>query len=633
LFGGTHFIGGDPTKDDQKPGKGEQIYGLSSPIKDIETPWAKPQKYDAPWYEDVWNGIKDFGVGLVQDVASLVGFYGEDGWGWQGWDGLGQNWENFAGGIVGLVGFYGPDGWGWQGWGNLGDNWLNLVNAFVPYREWDGGNGAGYVITQSVLNIGSIFLAGSGVVKGVIKAGKAGRALKGVEGLSNAAKAGIVGRELLAGFKESVKLPSVANLKATLDNIKFKFDDLRGLNKALEDAGDFKAPDTNLPDTNVPDNINVPDKQPVHVGAPNDHVDTGGTGHGGDHNGHQQGGDSGGSHGGNDGPKDPPNNGHTDPNNGHTDPNTDPNNGHTDPNTDPNNGHTDPNTGHTDPNNGHTDPNNGHDPHHGQPDPDTQKKLDRADRLEQNLRDGGLTGDQIDRLRGDLPRDSREWQRLASALEQGFGKKVKGLLHPKAVDFALDGGRTVNPETFAHRYEYFKARFDELQAQVREQIANGGLKLNNKSVAQEAAERLGDLDLKAELKADLDAVHTARPHPASVDPNLSGPDLENAVRSNAGDIDMGSDTSAAYHVRKHYDELPGDEITGNPTRDYFDSAQRTIHDGEVWKREALPGGAERLIFRREVVDAAGNRKLMEAIVIARPDGKLIMATYGAAKAG
>jgi hypothetical protein len=241
LFGGTHFIGGDPTKDDQKPGKGEQIYGLSSAIKDIETPWAKPQKYDAPWYEDVWNGAKDFGVGLVQDVASLLGLYGEEGWGWQGWSGLGKNWESLAGGIVGLVGFYGPDGWGWQGWGNLGDNWLNLVNAFVPYREWDGGNGAGYVATQSILNIGSCFV-GAGIVKGLTKAARAGRGLKGVEGLSAAAKASVLGREFLTGFKEGFKLPSVGDLKASLDDIKLKIDDLRGLhNLNIPDVDAFIA--------------------------------------------------------------------------------------------------------------------------------------------------------------------------------------------------------------------------------------------------------------------------------------------------------------------------------------------------------------------------------------------------------
>lgn len=40
-----------------------------------------------------------------------------------------------------------------------------------------------------------------------------------------------------------------------------------------------------------------------------------------------------------------------------------------------------------------------------------------------------------------------------------------------------------------------------------------------------------------------------------------------------------------------------------------------------------------VIFRREVVVGTGTRRVMEAIVIVRPDGRLIMATYGAAKAG
>jgi hypothetical protein len=42
----------------------------------------------------------------------------------------------------------------------------------------------------------------------------------------------------------------------------------------------------------------------------------------------------------------------------------------------------------------------------------------------------------------------------------------------------------------------------------------------------------------------------------------------------------------------------------------------------------LEGGGERLIYRRTV-----DGKVMEAIVLVKPDGKLIMATYGAAKAG
>ena len=38
-------------------------------------------EYDAPWWEDAWNGIADFGVGIAQDLAGMVGLYSEEG-GW-----------------------------------------------------------------------------------------------------------------------------------------------------------------------------------------------------------------------------------------------------------------------------------------------------------------------------------------------------------------------------------------------------------------------------------------------------------------------------------------------------------------------------------------------------------------------
>jgi hypothetical protein len=682
LFGGTHFIGGDPTQKNQKPGKGEQIYGLSRSINDIETPWAKPQKYDAPWYEDVWNGIKDFGVGIVQDVASLVGLYGADGWGWQGWGGLLDNWESLAGGIVGLVGLYGPDGWGWQGLGNLGNNWLNLVNAFVPYREWDGGNGAGYVITQSILNIGSCFV-GAGVVKGVLKAAKAGRGLEALEGASAASKVSVLGRAFMDGFKSAFKLPSISDLKTSLNNLKLKVSDLTKIGKDLDEAKNFDTPTPDLPE-NEPIHVGGDDGTGSHGGTDHGGTDHGGNDHGGnDHGGNDHGGndtggggketegggkdtdtggeDHGGSdHGGNDtggggkdtdtggketegGGKDTDTSGedhggsdhggtdHGGKDHGDTDQGTGTEGGDKDTGTGGDHGHENTQDGGTDSKGHHgtNDPNT--------PDPETAKKLAKADALENDLRHGGLSDEQIDRLRGDLPRDSRQWLRIASALDQKFGGKVPGgkvqdLMQPKAIDFALDGGRVTNPETFAHRYEYFKARFDVLKAQIKAQVTAGTLKLGSKSPLQEAIEQFDRIDLKAQLQSDLDRVHEVRPHPASVDPNLPEGDLENAIRAKAGDIDMGSDTSAAYHAIKHGKELVPDEVTGDPIRDYFNSAERTIHDGDVVDRKQVPGGGEELIFRREVLDGAGKPRLMEAIVLERPDGRLILKTYGTAKA-
>ncbi|MEY9214295.1 hypothetical protein ABH917_003741 [Thermobifida halotolerans] len=171
LFGGTRFIAaatdGSTVADD-----GEQVYGFTEAPEGVETPWASPQEYDAPWWEDAWNGVADFGVGIAQDLAGMVGLYSETGgWGagsWSEWgSNLGEYWGGTLEGLGSLVGLYGENGWGvgsfGEWWGNFSSGWTEFAHAIVPWREW--GDRPGYVITQSVLNIGSMFLGGSGVVK------------------------------------------------------------------------------------------------------------------------------------------------------------------------------------------------------------------------------------------------------------------------------------------------------------------------------------------------------------------------------------------------------------------------------------------------------------------------------------
>ena len=61
---------------------------------------------------------------------------------------------------------------------------------------------------------------------------------------------------------------------------------------------------------------------------------------------------------------------------------------------------------------------------------------------------------------------------------------------------------------------------------------------------------------------------------------------------------MGNELSAAYHVRKHYREIPQIEQTGNPVADYHNSAERTIREGELTDRIKRDGGGEILNYRR-----------------------------------
>ncbi|MFI6578142.1 hypothetical protein ACIBFB_20335 [Nocardiopsis sp. NPDC050513] len=263
------------------------------------------------------------------------------------------------------------------------------------------------------------------------------------------------------------------------------------------------------------------------------------------------------------------------------------------------------------------------------PDPELEKKLDKADQLEQRLRQAGLTDEDIAQLRGDHPRDGDQWQRAASAINQGFSKKLDDQLHPAATRFALEDA--ADPREFAYRYEYYKATFDELARSLREEG------LGRQQAAQEAAERMPVMDVATRLDEDHAVVNDMRGgEPARVDTDLSSVDLEEAVRAQAGNIEMGHETATAYHARKHYNEILDDERSGNIVNDYLDSAELTIRDGEVIELSRLDNGAERLTIMRPVLDDNGSHisnkrgelAYMRAIVIIRQDGSLVMPTYG-----
>ncbi|MFC3522672.1 hypothetical protein ACFONH_25470, partial [Streptomonospora nanhaiensis] len=89
-FGGTTFVATDPGGETGL-GPNQRAYGYTEAPENVETPWATPQEHDAPWYEDVWNGVADFGVGIAEDLGAMVGLYGENGWGVGSWSEWGSN--------------------------------------------------------------------------------------------------------------------------------------------------------------------------------------------------------------------------------------------------------------------------------------------------------------------------------------------------------------------------------------------------------------------------------------------------------------------------------------------------------------------------------------------------------------
>ncbi|MUL43266.1 hypothetical protein FZ103_19195, partial [Streptomonospora sp. PA3] len=247
LFGGTTFVATEPGEQGSL-GANQVAHGTSEALKDIETPWVTPQEHDAPWWEDVGNGIKDFGVGIAEDLGALVGLYGEGGWGvssWSEWgSNLKNNWGDTLNGLGSLVGFYGKDGWGvssfGEWWGNFSSGWTEFAHAVVPWREW--GDRPGYVITQSVLNIGSMALGGAGVVKALAKgARKVGGDGSETSGDTNGDtdSNGQPSDGQLQGLQQIGNRPgqqSTQDLQNQLDDMSLDQDQLQGLQNSLDDA-------------------------------------------------------------------------------------------------------------------------------------------------------------------------------------------------------------------------------------------------------------------------------------------------------------------------------------------------------------------------------------------------------------
>ncbi|MFE6385664.1 hypothetical protein [Nocardiopsis dassonvillei] len=266
----------------------------------------------------------------------------------------------------------------------------------------------------------------------------------------------------------------------------------------------------------------------------------------------------------------------------------------------------------------------------GTDDPSSEKKLKNGKTLSEELSLGGLTDAEIDHLIGGQSEGDDGWDRVFGALDQNFHKRVKSELHGPATRFSFDGAE--NGREFAYRYEYYKATFDEL---VKSLMAEG---MSKGEARMPAAAEVLELDMDARLRQDHDVVNEMRPHGhAYIDPELTTAQMEQHIRERAGDIEMGHETSAAYHSRKHANELPSAERTGNPVRDYLNSAEVTIRSGEVIDSRVEENGSRKFVFARPKLDADGSYVLntktgepvyMKAILYVREDGRVVMATYG-----
>ncbi|MDT0302749.1 hypothetical protein [Streptomonospora wellingtoniae] len=707
LFGGTTFVAADPGAQPD-PGKGEQSYGYTEAPEDVATPWAVPQEHDAPWYADVGAAVVDLTWGSVKDTLGLVGLHdGQGDWTLDPaamWDNATQTWSDTIAG-VGMLAGYGPGGFSWS---TADTAWKAVAHSMVPWNEW--GDRPGYVITQSVVNIGSIVAgvaltaSGVGAVAGVpLLAWRGTRVMRTLGKLGDlgpgsghggdSGGSGSASGSPASGNRTDVDLgidgagprsgiPTTREIQNQLADWEDMAAEL-GWEDTMRRAGD-------LAET-------VEQREPALVGAPNDtpgiqanaegpsdppstsprpaqsptespspSLTPSPSGEGGPPPGEPpNGGGGGGRPPGSGGPPDSPSQTPAPSDPRSNPPSTHPDDETPGPHDRPD--HDDPGTGSDRPEGSNADDPDRQEPstpetekgsgdeHEGRPpaggndptqssrsgkddeasgasnefnDAEREQRLRNADNVEQALRNGGLTDEQITRLFGDHPRDGDQWNRVHGALNQQFPGKIRTTIQPKAIEFAFDGAS--DPREFAYRYEYYHAIFRE---QVHELKVSGPSAHEGMSRNSAALERMPDMaEMTQKLESDHeDVLSSWGDSPLEIDASDIPQRLDQAVDEGADRITMGHPTSASYHSHKHFNELPAAEQGSNKVDSYHQSAVTTIRDGDLAESTTNTDGSIDLKYRREYVDEeTGETKTLQALLVIRPDGLVIMKTYGAA---
>ncbi len=167
----TSFVAGDG---DGESAPGEFEHGYDGYLGDVAMAWGGPMETDHGWWVDAGAAVGDFFVGIAEDVGGVTGMYSSEGWFEMSWgDAMWEYHEGNLQSLGSLVGMYDSesDGWGWSGWDTVGNAWKDAAHAVVPWEEW--GERPGYVIGTALLNIGAtvggalLTATGVGAVVGV----------------------------------------------------------------------------------------------------------------------------------------------------------------------------------------------------------------------------------------------------------------------------------------------------------------------------------------------------------------------------------------------------------------------------------------------------------------------------------
>ncbi|MET8739897.1 hypothetical protein ABZV72_00005, partial [Streptomyces sp. NPDC004728] len=238
----------------------------------------------------------------------------------------------------------------------------------------------------------------------------------------------------------------------------------------------------------------------------------------------------------------------------------------------------------------------------------------------------------------DFIRDMKN--RAVKAVRNGgqYPKNVKDEMRRAALSYALKRrGINGSPTEFTNHLEYFETHFKETYEAERlkqqQEIGAGVRKQPNKGEAALAAAAAlsndeGSVTLR--LYRERAQVRAQGGGGVTAGAKLSDEKLVAHIRARARLIAFSTPTAAAYHARKHGEEVPVSERGGRktPVAWYHHAARQVIAQDANPEVNSVGGGTRQLLFRQDVIDSAGDSILLTAMVFARHDGKVVMATFG-----
>ncbi|KUL25027.1 WXG100-like domain-containing protein [Actinoplanes awajinensis] len=195
---------------------------------------------------------------------------------------------------------------------------------------------------------------------------------------------------------------------------------------------------------------------------------------------------------------------------------------------------------------------------------------------------------------------------------------------------------------FANRVEFARARWNEMAGDREKALYESarredpgidprGFKTEGQKLATKAMDSdEGIARLKSDLEYDLQYL-AGKPHSIGL-PEQVHPDLVASRLVGIEHPPWEMPEAEAYHVRKHFKELPDEDMfAGEPIDIYTKSLLKTLLIGEITvEPPTVEGESTAVIYRRAIL---GSQYTMRARVYLGDDGSAVVATYGRAEPG